>query len=202
MPDSNFLHESLAICLREVYHIEVWYNFASHFPHIIRKELEIKFLDEVDSFRLHYIKIVKEQANSGLHIIQRWKLLRPDYPLLFEVARALLAIPYSSSTVESLFSELKCFETASRNRLTAENLEANILADQYFRSKTAQILPDMVSRYFTLWDEDKKHTDTTHSKEVKDKVDEIKYPIIIEEKEKNVQWKIYLKYASDVSSGE
>ena len=93
---------------------------------------------------------------------------------MFEIARALLAILYSSSTVESLFSELKCFKATSRNRLTAENLEANILADQYFRSETAQISPDMDSRCFTLWDEDKKNTDTMQLKEAKDKVDEIK----------------------------
>jgi len=135
------------------------------FPTIITKEHEISYLDEIDSFSLRYKNIVQEHKASGMSIIKRWKLLKEDYPNLFQVAKALLIIPYSTSTVESLFSEFRAFKTNYRNRLNVANLEASVLAEQYFRKENPRILPAMIDKYFTLWKKEEKKEDYIEIKE-------------------------------------
>jgi len=75
--------------------------------------------------------------------------------MLFKLARAVLAIPYSTSKVESVFSEFKSFKTSYRNRMTVENFEASIISEQYFRNNGPRILPDMTDRYFGMWKQGK-----------------------------------------------
>lgn len=159
--NEDIVIKNLAVYLKDVYSIEVWRDFAKKLPNMINDELEIAFLDEVDSFSLSYEKIVKEHRESGMTIIKRWKLLRGDYPLLFKIASALLTTPYSTSTVESLFSEFKAIKTAYRNRLNVENLEASILSDQYFRSQSPRILPGMMNKYFEMWGKKEKKQPVT-----------------------------------------
>ena len=154
--ENSILHDSLAVHLKQAYSIDVWRNFIKLFPTIITKEHEISYLDEIDSFSLRYKNIVQEHKASGMSIIKRWKLLKEDYPNLFQVAKALLIIPYSTSTVESLFSEFRAFKTNYRNRLNVANLEASVLAEQYFRKENPRILPAMIDKHFTLWKEEEK----------------------------------------------
>lgn len=145
------IQKTLAIYLKEVHSIEDLTDLAKRLPNIISSDLEIAFIDEVDSFSLKYGDIVKNHKESGMSIIKRWKILKADFPLLCKLASALLTIPYSTSNVESLFSEFKAVKTAYRNRLTVDNLEAGILSDHYFRGDNTRILPEMFDRYFDMW---------------------------------------------------
>jgi len=149
--EEQAIKDTLAIYLKEIVSIEIWRNFIKRYPNIINENEEIYYLEELDIFSLHYKSLVIEHKNSELTIIKRWNFFKGNYPMLFKLARAFLAIPYSTSKVESVFSEFKAFKTSYRNRLTVENLEASILCEQYFRANNPRILPDMVDRYTELW---------------------------------------------------
>jgi len=145
------------VYLKQPYDIDaIWRKFASLFPLIITKEKEIAYTDEIDSFSLKYKGIIQDHKESSMSIIKRWKLLKNDYPHLVQVVKALLIIPYSTSTVESLFSEFRAFKTCYRNKLNVENLEASILTEQYFRKESPRILPEMLDKYFSMWNTDEK----------------------------------------------
>ena len=74
-----------------------------------------------------------------------------DYPLLFKISKALLALPYSTTIVESTSSEFQVIKTPYRNRLSTENLEASLLSEQHFKKGYPFALPDMIDRYFSMW---------------------------------------------------
>ena len=155
--NNTILNNSLAVYLKQPYDIDaIWRKFASLFPLIITKEKEIAYTDEIDSFSLKYKGIIQDHKESSMSIIKRWKLLKNDYPHLVQVVKALLIIPYSTSTVESLFSEFRAFKTCYRNKLNVENLEASILTEQYFRKESPRILPKMLDKYFSMWNTDEK----------------------------------------------
>ena len=127
--------------------IENWLELAKYFPNIINKEEEVAFIDELDSFSIQYKTIMQDHANSGVSILKRWCMLMKEYPHLASLARVVLVIPYSTSRVESLFSEFKALKTPYRNRLNVDNLEASILGQQYFREDESRILPEMRQKY-------------------------------------------------------
>ena len=170
------LKNSMCVYFKQIFPLDVWRSLSGMIPTIIAEEDQISYLDEVDSFSLRYKAIIQEHKVSGMNIIKRWKLLRNDYPNLSKVAQALMTIPYSSSTVESLFSEFKAYKTSYRNRLNIENLEASVMSEQYFRSEEPRVLPDMVDKYFDLWKDDGKPT-TSSAKKTSEVV---KGPMIVE----------------------
>ena len=170
--DEERLKRSLVIYLKEVQSMDTWRGLLKDFPNIIPQDEEIAYYDEVDVLSLHYKQIVKEHSDSDMSIIQRWRLLKKDYKVIWKMVKALLAIPYSTAKVESLFSEFKAIKTAPRNRISLENLEASIVSEQYFRSPEYKITKDMIHRYTTLWEEKKTNIpkNPPHSEEPKSEV--------------------------------
>jgi len=162
--ENKILNQSLVVYLKQVYSIDLWRQLAKELPNIITQESEILFMDELDSFNLRYKNIVQDHKNSGVSIIRRWNILKSDFPTIYKLARALLSIPYSTSSVESLFSEFKAFKTPYRNRLNVQNLEASLLAEQYFRSENPRILPEMVSNYFNIWKKEEAKSNESEKK--------------------------------------
>jgi hypothetical protein len=59
-------------------------------------------------------------------------------------------LPFSSVSVERVFSVFRDIKTHKRNRLTVENLEVCILNYQSFNRKEVPILPAMVDNYRNL----------------------------------------------------
>jgi len=74
-----------------------------------------------------------------------------EYPLMSQLAKALLLIPYSSACVERTFSDFKTIKTNKRNCLCRESLEACLLIYQAFRQETVKITEDMIQRYDIIW---------------------------------------------------
>ena len=173
--ESKTLTSSLAVYLKQVFPIDIWRKLARSLPNVITQESEVLFLDELDSFNLRYKNIVLEHKNSGVSIIRRWNILKTDFPTIYILARALLTIPYSTSSVESLFSEFKAFKTPYRNRLNVSNLEASLLAEQYFRGENPRILPEMVTSYFDIWKkEETKCVESGNQKKSEEKINDSK----------------------------
>ena len=100
---------------------------------------------------MNYKTICEIHQLSSRSILERWCILEKDYPTLASLAKALLVLPYSMTAVESTFSQFKAFKTCYRNRLSLENLEASVLAEQHFKKEKMDVLPEMVSRYYNLW---------------------------------------------------
>lgn len=109
-----------------------------------------------------------EHKNSDLSIIRRWGLLRSSYPLLFKLVQALLAIPYSTAKVESVFSECKSFKTAPRNQISSENLEASLISEQYYRTENPNLTKDMIARHAHLWEKKEPPISTKKKEEEKE----------------------------------
>ena len=147
--ENTLLINSQVIYLKEqTLDLKAWKYLAHYFTNIVTEEKEVVFVDELDSFSINYKAIYKEHTSSTMTIIQRWNILMHNYPTLASLAKAIIVIPCSSSQVESIFSEFKALKTSYRNRLSTQNLEASVLAEQHFRTDSLQILPDMIERYF------------------------------------------------------
>ena len=132
--------------------LPVWKELGEEFPNIITQENEIEFHEELEKFGLEYKDICKNHLSSEKSIVHTWERLSKEYPNLSKIAKALLVLPFSTATVESTFSEFKAFKTPYRNRISVANLEASIVAEQYFRNIDPQILPEMVTKFFYIWD--------------------------------------------------
>jgi len=147
--ENQLLKKSQVVYLKDQkLDIVAWNDLAKNFTNIVTKDKEVLFIDELDSFSLNYKTILKEHSTSTTSIVQRWHILKNNYPTLASLAKAILVIPCSTSQVESIFSEFKALKTSYRNRLSTQNLEASVLAEQHFRSDPLQILPEMIERYF------------------------------------------------------
>ena len=123
------------------------------FPNIIKRENRIEFGDEIDNFFIKYDDIRSDLKGSKFNVIHRWTVLRSDYKLLYELSKAVLCLSYSTSKVESLFSEAKTFKTPYRNRLLTENLEASLMISQHFRGEDPVVLINMIEKYCNLGQE-------------------------------------------------
>ena len=74
-------------------------------------------MDELDSSGLNYKTICEIHQLSARSIIERWNILEKDYPTLASLAKALLVSPYSTTTVESTFSQFKAFKTLLQKQI-------------------------------------------------------------------------------------
>ena len=153
----EMLNKSLAVYLKSPFQAQVWRELAKSFPNIITIENEIHFAEELDSFGLQYKSILQTHNDSSLSIIKRWEILAASYPYIASLSKALLVLPYSSSPVESIFSEFKAFKTCYRNKINVESLEASILIKQEIKSKEITITPEIIEKYFKLWDKPETH---------------------------------------------
>jgi len=62
-------------------------------------------------------------------------VLKQNYEVMWKLVIALLAIFFSTTKVEIVFSEFKAVKTAARNRIALENLKARFICEQYFRTE-------------------------------------------------------------------
>ena len=147
--DDVVIANSQVVYLKKPFDRESWLQLAKSFPNIITSEHEIQYLDELDSFSVQY-KTISKHFMPEVPIARRWLLLGKDYPNLAKLARAMLVLPYSTALVESTFSEFKAFKTCYRNRLSVENLESSILAEQHFQKEGLRVLTDMIERYHVM----------------------------------------------------
>ena len=107
-----------------------WLDVCKRHPNVIFERENELIINELNSFEFRF-----EQGefnnlpnkNDSSYIIKLWLEFKEDYPLMFELASALLVLPYSSVNVERLFSNVKVFKTSKRNRLNIVSLESSLL---------------------------------------------------------------------------
>jgi len=151
--EENILLKSQAIFLKEkTFQAEAWRELAFNFPNIITRDKEVQFSEELDIFELNYKAIYLMHINSEISIIKRWEMLSKNYGCLSSLAKSLLVLPYSSAPVESIFSNFKAFKTPYRNQLSVESLESSILSEQMSLMDQSSLLPQMIEKYFQLWE--------------------------------------------------
>jgi len=63
----------------------------------------------------------------------------------------MLVLPYSTCFVERIFSQVKNTKSSSRNRLQTENLEAALLAKEYFKDNPFEITDEILKKYDKMW---------------------------------------------------
>ena len=124
--------------------------------------------------------------------IEIWSKLAEEYPLCSKLAKALLILPYSTCSVERVFSSMRDFRTPKRSRLTTENLEACLLSYQAWHSEDVKITQGMLNRYADIWKKAKvqdvstvKHVDQLHKISEKVASEEQKYVRVGEDEEEN-----------------
>ena len=74
-----------------------------------------------------------------------WKQFQPRFPLLAKLAKIVLLMPSSSSSIERKFAEVSRVSTKQRNRLTVEKVQQIFVAESWM--KVAPLMQKMVSKY-------------------------------------------------------
>ena len=137
----------------------VWRKLARKFSNVITKDKENAFEEEISRFRNSFKAIKLKHNNSEKSIVSTWVELSKGYPYMYQLSRALLVLPYSTVDVERLFSSLKLFKTASRNRVSVENIESSLISYQNSLSTTSsndfrqdeKLMDEIKLRYDELW---------------------------------------------------
>lgn len=77
--------------------------------------------------------------------------IEQQFPLICKLAKALLILPYSSASVEWLFSSYRIIKNNKRNCLCRESLEACLFVFQHFKQEKLVISPEMLEKYDSIW---------------------------------------------------
>lgn len=152
--EQDVLNQSLVIYLEDrEFNIDTWRSLGKTFLNVIRDKKILEFEEELERFKIQYLKIKDKYTSPRTSIITTWNLLYDDYPNMTLLARALIVLPYSSSSVESTFSRLKAFVTPYRNRLSVENVEASLLIGQSDESQSLETVHEMMLKFSKIWEE-------------------------------------------------
>jgi len=117
-----------------------WTNLKNNFSNVLSTiELKENFIHELSRLEYNFKKIQYQILMTKPSPLTLWNSLKKDYPIIYQLSKALLVLPRSSVNVERIFSNLKHIHNPSRNRLTLENLEACLLAYQHYRDSKMPI---------------------------------------------------------------
>ena len=151
--NNEVINLSQVIYFEEDFKSENWLKLKDLFPNILKTtKMRDEFVREIEKMEYNYKKIKAKYFNPihDISYIDIWNHLKPVYPNMFELARGLLVIPYSSVSVERIFSSLKNIKIPTRSRLTTENLESCLLGYQHFGTEALQITEKMLDDYEAL----------------------------------------------------
>ena len=129
---------------------EKWLKLKDLFPNILRtSKSKDSFVKEIDKLEFTYKKTVERFIHSAdwTSPLLIWKSQAILYPTVYSVAKAVFVLPYSSVSVERIFSQLKGTKNTKRNRLTIENVEACLLGSQYSKSDDFIIDKSLLDRF-------------------------------------------------------
>ena len=132
IPLQDIVLVTLDKCLRltEV-KIDDWLFLAQRFPNIIEKEKLPLFIKEVDKIKREEELINEIKSSNKNNLMDIWKDIfhQKTYPLLSNLALALLSLPVSTVFVERCFKTMKTIKNTKRNKLLPESLEAVLLSN-------------------------------------------------------------------------
>jgi len=127
------------------YDLDKWIYLKDKFPNIISQEDQGSFQEQIQRLKYNLLDIKADAAHYP--ILEVWRKNKSKFPLLFDLARAFLVIPYSSCCIERVFSKYKDIKTIKRNRLSISNLESCLLIKQEYGSANFEFSSDMFLRY-------------------------------------------------------
>lgn len=142
--DNQKLFNTEVIYLKH-YDINKWIYLKDKFPNIIPQEDQASFQEQIQRLKYNLMDIKADAAHYP--ILEVWRKNKSKFPLLFELARAFLVIPYSSCSIERVFSMSNDIKTLKRNRLSVSNLESCLLIKQEFGISNFEFSEDMFSRF-------------------------------------------------------
>ena len=151
--NNEVINLSQIVFFEQEFSAEKWLRLKDLFPNIIKTtKKRDEFVRETEKMEYNYQKIKSKYFNPthDLSYIEVWNHLQTTYPNMYDLARALIVLPYSSVSVERIFSSLKSIKTPKRSRLTTENLESCLLGYQHFGTETLQITEKMMQDYEAL----------------------------------------------------
>ncbi len=90
-------------------------------------------------------RIKKKNTNEYL---EAWNTENKAYSMIFLLAEAMQTLPFSSASIERLFSELGNIVTVKRNRLSIQNIEACIYIRQEYKGNTSYFTKEMIKKYY------------------------------------------------------
>ena len=151
LPYANKIMDlSQVVFFEEDYNESKWLALKDLFPNILKtKKQRDDFATEVRKMEYSHGKIRETLRNSITKIspLTLWKRESLNYPNMYLVAQAVFVLPYSSISVERVFSTMKDIKNRKRNRLTIQNLEACLLDYQATRSESFSITVKMIENY-------------------------------------------------------
>lgn len=122
----------------DVYEKELRKSFMTAHRDIQVKPVS-QFKEELLKYEQTYLK---KRLNSKSSVLQFWKKMLCEYPLLYKVAMVVLAAPAPQVSVERLFSQIKFILNDLRSVLSSKHVENIALVrnnfehlDQTFFSK-------------------------------------------------------------------
>lgn len=148
--NNEVINLSQIIYFEDDFKAEKWLKLKDLFPNILKTpKMRDELVREIEKMEYNYKKLKTKYFNPthDISFIEVWNHLKPTYPNMCELARALIVLPYSSVSVERIFSSLKDIKTKKRSRLTTENLESCLLGYQHFRTEALQITEKMIEDY-------------------------------------------------------
>lgn len=131
----------------QVFDESKWIRLKDKFVNIIPLESHNDFQEQLKRFKYNFAEIRQDTAFYSVGDV--WRRNKSKYPLLYELSRALMVIPYSSCSIERIFSHCTDIKTIKRNRLSATTLEACLLLKQESNGQTFNFTPQMFARFQT-----------------------------------------------------
>ena len=143
-----------ALLLRDDTDIDKLRVLASHFEDILTT---IKPDMKASDFSNEFERLAQERSELNHRIEQNranpfsvWQQEHRSYPLTYELVKVLQILPYSTASVERLFSTMGNVKTAKRNRLASRKLECCLLVKQDLQLGNSSLTPEILKLYQAL----------------------------------------------------
>ena len=182
LPFQNAIIKSIQVVFLQNFDMSSWKSLANQFTNIIKPEEARHFQNELERMDIGFNRLSHNHLDSSRSILESWKILSKDYPFISRLANAVLTLPYSSVSVERIFSKMQDFKTPKRNRLSIENLEIYLLINQEDPKFSSFFDESMITIYRNMYKQNTNantNTITTKKEDLSiepDKKDEINPP--------------------------
>ena len=112
------------------FNTEIWERLKNRFSNIIPEKEHNDFVEQLRRFKYSFSTL--QSLILSIPALKIWRDNQNKYPLLYKLAKALMVVPYSSCSLERIFSQFRDIKTIKRNRLTVKSLEACLLLKQKY----------------------------------------------------------------------
>ena len=145
LPFENQILFNTEVIYLKSYDYDKWVDLKDKFPNIIKEEDKSSFQEQIQRLKYHYLDIKGDISHYP--ILEVWRKNKLKFPLLYQLVRALMVTPYSSCSIERIFSKCKDVKTLKRNRLSTQNLESCLLIKQEYGESNFGFSEEMFSRF-------------------------------------------------------